>query len=462
MTEIYSLFQPPEDKTIYSLRILTAIGIIVGCWSLLFEIYFFHGFTVAIYFARIIFTIIALIIFVLSYRDHARKYSTVLTHIYLISLFSSFVITIFKLPDTVFINSQLLALLIFTSAIIFSWETKQQIIAAIYYNLLFAISIIFNDPGVYRLPNLFSLVIFVCLISFLSVATSFVIYNLRNKLSLTANKREEAVSLLLNETIEKEKIAKEALIEKKRKIELLAKINHEVRTPISSILMYFEMLDEGSLNSQNGIKKFSKSVKTSLQTLLNTINNFVDYAKIETGKLEVQNDLFNLNEEIANAVELLKPIAHSKNNNLEVINNNHSQILVYSDPVKYRQILINIIANALRFTVNGIVKVTYENLHKSDDLYEIITSVEDSGPGIPEDKLESIFNPFVSLKDGDKTNYSSGLGLTICNEFAHMLNGEININSTIGVGTKFIIKIPYNYNYDKVSQIQKSQSMPLQ
>jgi|CZKP01.1.fsa_nt_gi signal transduction histidine kinase len=450
MTEINYPLESPEDKTIYSLRILTAIGIIVGCWSLLFEIYFFHGFTIAIYFARIIFTAIALIIFIFSYRNFARKFSTQLTHIYLISLFSSFVITIFKMPATVFINSQLLALLIFTSAIIFSWETKHQIIAAIYYNLLFAISIIFNDPSIYRLPNIFSLVIFVCLISFLSVATSLVIHNLRKKLLLVANKREEAVSLLLNETIEKEKIAQRALIEKKRKIELLAKINHEVKTPISSILMYFEMMEEGSLNSQDEIKKYSKSVKTSLQRLLNTINNFVDYAKIETGKLEVVNDLFNLNEEIEYAVELLKPLAQSKNNELEIINNNHSHKLVYSDPVKYRQILINIIANALRFTANGSVKVTYENLQKSEGMYEIRTSVEDSGPGIPDDKLKSIFNPFVSLRDGDKMNYGSGLGLTICNEFVNMLKGEINIESTIGVGTKFTVKIPYNYNYDKV------------
>jgi signal transduction histidine kinase len=284
----------------------------------------------------------------------------------------------------------------------------------------------------------------------LSVATSLVIYNLRKKLLLTANNREEAVSLLLNETMEKEKIAQKALVEKKQKIELLAKINHEVRTPISSILTYFEMLEDGSLNSRDDIGKYSQTVKTSLQRLLNTINNFVDYAKIETGKLDVENDLFNLNEEVENTVELLKPLAHHKNNEIEIINNNHSHLLVYSDPVKYRQILINIIANAVRFTTNGKIKVTYENLQKSEDLYEIRTSIEDSGPGIPKDKLESIFNPFVSLRDGDKMNYGSGLGLTICNEFVNMLKGEINIESTIGVGTKFTIKIPYNYNYDKV------------
>ena len=220
--------------------------------------------------------------------------------------------------------------------------------------------------------------------------------------------------------MEKEKIAQKALVEKKQKIELLAKINHEVRTPISSILMYFEMLEDGSLNSQDDVGKYSQTVKTSLQRLLNTINNFVDYAKIETGKLEVENDLFNLNEEVENTVELLKPLARYKNNEIEIINNNHSHLLVYSDPVKYRQILINIIANAVRFTTNGKIKVTYENLHISEDLYEIKTSVEDTGPGIPKDKLESIFNPFVLLKQEDKINFGSGLGLTICNEFVHV------------------------------------------
>jgi signal transduction histidine kinase len=450
MTEIYSPPRSPEEQTLNSLRLLTTVGIMVGCWSLMFEIYFFREFIIEIYFARIIFTIVALIIFIVSFRNVSKKITTLLTHIYLITLISSFVITIYKIPATVFINSQILALLIFTSAIIFSWETKNQIIVAIYYNLLFAVSIIFNDPSIYRLPNIFSFVIFVCLISLLSVATSLVIYNLRKKLLLTANNREEAVSLLLNETMEKEKIAQKALVEKKQKIELLAKINHEVRTPISSILMYFEMIEDGSLNSQDDVGKYSQTVKTSLQRLLNTINNFVDYAKIETGKLDVENDLFNLNEEVENTVELLKPLARYKNNEIEIINNNHSHLLVYSDPVKYRQILINIIANAIRFTTNGKIIVTFENLQKSEDLYEIRTSVEDSGPGIPEDKLESIFNPFVALRDGDKMNYGSGLGLTICNEFVNMLKGEINIESTIGVGTKFTIKIPYNYNYDKV------------
>ena len=450
MPENYPNIHASEEKNLNSLRILSAIGIIVGCWSLLFEIYFFQEFILTIYFARIIFTIIALSIFGITFRPISQKISVVLTHIFLITLISSFIITIYKIPRTVFINSQILSLLIFTTAIIFSWETKNQIIVAIYYNLLFAASIIFNNSNIYLLPNLFSLVIFVCLISFLSVAASFITYNLRNKLLLEQKNKQEAVSLLLKETTDKERTAQKLLSEKKQKIEVLAKINHEVRTPISSILMYFEMLDDGSLRSLEEIKNYSQSVKTSLQRLLNTIDNFVDYAKIETGKIEVDNDLFNLNEEVENSIQLLMPLAHVKNNDLLMVNNNLSQNLVYSDAVKFRQILINMIANALKFTDNGKISVAYENKHLDGNSYKIITSIEDTGTGIPEGRLASIFDSFVTLKDGDKSNHSSGLGLTICREFVNMLKGEINVESKIGKGTKFTFTIPYSYDYTNV------------
>jgi signal transduction histidine kinase len=137
---------------------------------------------------------------------------------------------------------------------------------------------------------------------------------------------------------------------------------------------------------------------------------------------------------------------------LKIINNNHSQILVYSDAVKYRQILINIIANALKFTDKGKICVSFENKMKSENEYEIITSVEDTGPGIPEGRLGSIFDSFVSLRDADKTNHSSGLGLTICREFVNMLGGEIEVESTMGKGTKFTIRIPYKYDYSNMNK----------
>lgn len=562
MPETLQQRQLLDEQNLKSLRILSAIGIIVGSWSLIFEIYFFHRFSLEIYLARLLFTLIALGVFILSYRDVSKRTANVLIHVFIISLISSFVITIYQLPKTIYINSQILSLLIFTIAIIFSWEMKNQIIVAIYYNLLFAASIAFNDINIYLLPNLFSLIIFVSLISTLSVAVSFVNYNLRKKyairseeidflfnsipvgicrtemdgrvitsnryflnlfgidnhssekniLSLIADERfkeyfnkvcrtehniekhnvvvenragaslylkisakkilndtykssiefifndetreallakekEDAAQLLLKEIKEKEQIAQEALLEKKRKLELLAKINHEVRTPLNSILIYFEMIDEGFLKSLDEIKKYSKSVKTASQSLLQTINNFVDYVKIETGKIEVENELFNIIEELESITLLLQPLAFTKNNELLFTKDNCTRNLVFSDAVKFRQVVINLVANSIKFTINGVIRITVSVANKVGDDYEIITTVSDSGAGIPEEKLGSIFDPFVSLKEGDKASYSSGLGLTICREFINMLNGEITVESEVGLGTKFTLRIPYTYKY---------------
>lgn len=562
MLETKQQKQLADDQNLKSLRILSAIGIIVGSWSLIFEIYYFHTFSLEIYFARLFFTLIALAVFILSYKEVSKKTSNVLIHVFIISLISSFVITIYQLPKTIYINSQILSLLIFTIAIIFSWEMKNQIIVAIYYNLLFAASIAFNDVNIYLLPNLFSLIIFVSLISTLSVAVSFVNYNLRKKYSirseeidflfnsvpvgicrtdlngkiiiynryfsslfgiksqdselnilalipdeqfkeyfgqvcksdfnkerhsgvvenisgtylylkisakrimndafkgsvefifndetreaLLAKEKDDAAQLLLKEIKEKEQIAQEALLEKKRKLELLAKINHEVRTPLNSILIYFEMIDDGFLRSLEEIKKYSKSVKTASQSLLQTINNFLDYVKIETGKIEVENELFNIIEELESITQLLQPLAITKNNQLQFNVDKCLRNLVFTDVVKFRQVVINLVANAIKFTNNGKIKTTLSVTNKIDNEYEITTSVEDSGSGIPEEKLGSIFDPFVSLKEGDRVSYSSGLGLTICREFVNMLNGEITVESEVGKGTKFILRIPYTYKY---------------
>ena len=556
-----------DSNNIKSLRIISAIGIIAGTWSLIFEIYFFQKFAVDIYFARLIFTVIALSTFILSFKSIGAKTSNVLTHIFIISLISSFAFTIYKIPNTVYINSQILALLIFTTSIIFSWEIKNQIIVAIYYNLLFAVSIMYNDRNIYLLPNLFSLIIFVCLISSLSVAASFVTFNLRKKYSirseeidflfdsvpvgicrsdlhgtiLTCNQyfisllelsnseqkinlirylknnsfndffekiclsdyaqdvcsighikengeilhlkidakkilndtykksiefifsdetkdilamqeREKANERILNEIKQREIIAQQALLEKKHKLELLAKINHEVRTPLNSILIYFEMIEDGYLKSLDEIKKYSKSVRTASQSLLQTINNFIDYVKIETGKMEVEKELFNLKEEVEGIILLLTPLAISKKNQLILSLENFSKNLAYSDSTKFRQIITNLIANSIKFTSDGIIKLTVHNKNNVGDDYEIIAIIEDTGPGIPAEKLNTIFDPFISLKDGDRSNYSSGLGLSICREFTNMLNGQISIESEVGKGTKFKVTLPYSYTFPKLIQ----------
>ncbi|MCX6168453.1 MAG: HAMP domain-containing sensor histidine kinase [Ignavibacteriales bacterium] len=555
-----------DAEIIKSLKIASAISIIAGSWSLLFEIFYFHFFKVDIYFARVLFTLIALTIFFLSFKNISQRLTTILVHLLIISLISSFIYTIYKIPNTLFINSQILSLLIFTTALIFSWEVKNQIIVAIYYNLLFAGSIIFNGSNIFFLPNLFSITIFVSLISLLSIVASAVNYSRRkiykskaeevnfifnsipigicrtdgfgniltqnkflafllgaeqikkksnivelisdSKFSeyfsqinysgadarevsvnykneedkmiylrviskykstesgnknidfiikdesnevLARNEQKEIALKLLNETKEKEHFAQMRILEKNQKIQLLAKINHEVRTPLNAILMFQQMIEEDILRSMEEVKKYSKSVKTAVGHLLNTIDNFIYYAKIETGKMENEMALFNIQEEIEDIIQLLKPLALGKCIGLSLILEKSSRILAYSDVKKYRQIMTNLIANSIKFTRTGNINVILNNRHLDDDQYEIITKIEDTGIGIAKDKLTDIFNPFVSLNEDNSERYSGGLGLAICKEFIQILEGKIEITSVVGQGSEFVVTIPYQYDFSKIN-----------
>lgn len=532
-----------QENNIRALKIVAGISLIAGTWSLLFEIYFFHNFVFDIYFARLLFTVCSFIVFILSFRHLSNRVITILLHFIVFALISSFLYTIYKLPSTLFINIQILSLLIFTTSLIFSWDAKNQIFVAIYYNLLFALSILLNDSSIYLLPNLFSTVIYVALISMLSIAASFIIlklkrlyseklsennflfnnapvgickvdidgnliaynnfisdvfnltddqkkYNLIDILSEKSHRKdlynlihssgkmplhikninegsevylkiitnEHSLNsqhlelLLINETKEviaekeKEELNKKILDEKKSKIELLAKINHEVRTPLNSIISFFEMASEDIFKTMDEVKNYSRIVKVATQDLLRTINNFIDYAKIENGVFQVSRELFNLADEVSDVVTMMIPLAQNKNLKLELLNLNNDSNIVFSDIVKFRQILTNLVANAIKFTKSGNIQVSFSNKRLSGNNYEIQICIKDSGPGIPENKIKEIFNPFVTEAKGTNIQYSSGLGLAICREFIQMLNGKISVESKVGVGTEFIFEIPFVYD----------------
>lgn len=120
------------ESHINPLRVLAAISVIAGTWSMLFEIYFFRAFEIDLYLARLSFTVLSSLIFILTFKKLPKKFLNVVTHILILGMISSFIFTIIKIPTTIYINSQILSLLIFTFAIIFSWEVTQQIIVAIY------------------------------------------------------------------------------------------------------------------------------------------------------------------------------------------------------------------------------------------------------------------------------------------------------------------------------------------
>ena len=163
------------------LRIIALITIVSGLLALVFEVKYFSQVSLQVYLGRLIATTTAFLVFVHTYGKNADKNPVVYVHILLVSILISFGSVIYFVPDTLFINSNIMALVIFTVALFLSWELKHQIILAIYYNLVFATSILLNNSNVYVLPNIFETVIFVMFISVMAVIASSINYKLRKE-----------------------------------------------------------------------------------------------------------------------------------------------------------------------------------------------------------------------------------------------------------------------------------------
>lgn len=173
--------QVQQELMIAPLQMLAALLIVAGTFALMFEIKYFADFSIEIYFGRLIATVVGLGVFFLTYFNFGKKHPILLTHVLLVTIILSFTSIILAVPDSIFINSQLLSLLIFTSALFLSWNIKNQIIVAMYYNILFASSILFNSEEIYFLPNFMAAFIFVIFVSLLSIAASALNYKLRSE-----------------------------------------------------------------------------------------------------------------------------------------------------------------------------------------------------------------------------------------------------------------------------------------
>ncbi len=242
---------------------------------------------------------------------------------------------------------------------------------------------------------------------------------------------------VLKEAVEKLKIAKEIAEEaNKTKSMFLASVSHEIRTPLNSILGFTEML----LKEESDPKKleYLKTIYQSGEHLLNVINDILDLSKIEAGKMELSYEYYNPVEMVKDIVKMYTPIAMKKGINLTYKVDEDVPEKAIGDPFRIKQILINLVSNALKFTNEGYVIV-----HLKSEDGNLIYIVEDTGIGIPQEKLEKIFEPFVQADVTVSRKYGgTGLGLTISKKLANMMNGDLWIESEFGKGTKVYLKLP--------------------
>ena len=228
----------------------------------------------------------------------------------------------------------------------------------------------------------------------------------------------------------------QALLASKVKSEFLANMSHEIRTPMNGILGFINLMNKTRLTAEQA--DYTETIKKSANSLLSIINDILDLSKIEAGKAELKGEDYNLRTSIEDVASLLAPLAYEKNLNLVVMIYNDVPLFLNGDVSKLRQILTNLISNAIKFTEVGeiIVRVMMENEH--NDSVTLKVMITDTGIGINQKDQNRLFYTFTQLDSSSTRKYSgTGLGLTISKTLAEMMNGEIGVDSKVNQGSTF-------------------------
>jgi PAS domain S-box-containing protein len=554
-----------EEFLIIPLKVITLLIAISGLFAMIFEVRYFNEYRLEVYLTRLIATLISFSMLVVLFTKHALKKPVLLVHILLLTIIISSGYMIFLMPSTLIVNSQIVGLMIFTSALFLSWEVKNQIIVAIYYNIVFAIAVLFNpDPDIYFLGNGFESVLFVIFLSLISVVGSAVNFKLRSEVAeksfrinlserkyrsiiqnsaegvfqtsadgrfLTVNQalvsilgydseddlkgcdiendiyknhedRNKIIELLrthgeiknfkvelkkkdgsfitarLNdrivsdeesgreyfegslhdisdqirleeeryiaeeklkeEKIKSDKLAIEALKSSEIKGQFLANMSHEIRTPINGIIGFLSLIEQGAYKDKDELQDFIVNARASAETLLDLVNDILDFSKIEAGKLSLSESNFYIRDVINEAVSVVIPRIQEKKLKLIITIEKTTSTHLIGDPSRLRQIYLNLLSNAVKFTEEGELKIFVYSEKIGKNKIKLYSVVEDSGIGIPQEKLNYLFKPFSQV-DGSYTRKfgGTGLGLAICKELVTLMAGQIWVESNVDKGTKF-------------------------
>ncbi len=562
------LLEESKKLLLAPFRALAKFTATAGIFALAFEVQYLNTHALQIYVARLTAIVIAFVLLTLSYTKAGKKNPVFLVHFLLVTIIASFGSIIFLIPATFTVNSHILSLIIFTAALFLSWDVKNQIIVAIYYNIVFAASVLLTDKSILLLPNVFESVLLVLFISVMAVVASAVNYRLRkdaiNKsyevsvsekkfrnifensaegifqtnlegkfltanLSLAkmlaVNSEEDVLNLnlfknvfkrpgdveLLNKLFEKQSKIKnfrallrrtdnidlfakmnirigfdddnkpvlyegsiiditqqvlaeaerqkalDALRDEKTKIEIsaqrarqesqyktkfLAGMSHEIRTPMNSIMGFLTLVENDLFDDREEMKSFAKDVRTASDTLLQIINNILDISKIEAGKMELNEVEFKVHEEVEKGIAIIKQAIKSKGLSLSSeIDASIPEVLI-GDATRFRQIILNLLTNAHKYTDKGGITITLKALSKNAETVQVQVSVKDTGPGIPQEKMSKLFEAYSQL-DAAQSTKGTGLGLVICKEFVQLMGGRIDVDSKEGEGTDFYFTVPF-------------------
>lgn len=333
------------------------------------------------------------------------------------------------------------------------WVYMFADIAAVTYGMLYT-----NEAGVlfygiylwvivgngirYGLPSLIGCYIF-SIFGFALVITTNDFWSSKPQLSIGLMLTLILIPLyllkLLNKLNQAIKSAHEA---NQAKSKFLAHMSHEMRTPLNGVIGTSDLLTTTSLNAEQ--QDLVNTLKTSAQTLLQLIENVLDFAKIESGKLTTEKVDLDLHQLVRSTINMFRSQAKMKGLRLNVRFSSETSYLLRGDPLHLRQVIINLVGNAVKFTNKGSVELRVSTLNQDDATADILFEVIDTGIGISVEAQKTVFESFTQAGTDISRQYGgTGLGTTISKQLVHLMGGKMGLNSEPGTGSVFWFRLPF-------------------
>jgi len=235
----------------------------------------------------------------------------------------------------------------------------------------------------------------------------------------------------------------------------LANMSHEIRTPLNAIIG-FAQLNDRDKNMTPKQREYNSYILKASNHLLGLINDILDLSKIEAGKIQLSLSNVNINEILSDIKVLFKERAESKRIRLSFLTSENIPDYIIIDEKRFRQIIINLIGNAIKFTEKGSVTIYSHIEYKNIEDKYLVVEVKDTGVGIDENEIDNLFGQFVQTSAGIKQGSGTGLGLSLSKKFAKLMGGDISVNSKPGEGTVFSLTVKYEEGLETITNTKES------